>query len=126
MANDPTGAVAKLDSAITLLESESQTGTDWLQVVTYVQEARDLVDEVPALVDFANAWLDEHEPDGWLGGSDYGTFQDGYTTIVGGSASGLPGKTTVVDIDYAHSLRVLRGRFALNTGGSPVFGTGGS
>jgi len=126
MANDPSGAVAKLDLAITLIESQSESGTDWDQIITYVEEARDLVDEVPALVAFANVWIDEYDHEGWLGGSDHGTYQEGRTTVYGGSASGLPGVVTVIDVDYAHALKVLRERFALNTEDPPVFGTAGS
>lgn len=125
MSNDISSALSELDDAITAA-TDWDGATSWDTVRAHVAAARDHVTDVPVLVDFANAWLDGEgqEPDSGAT-ADYGTHTTGgRETVVTKSRGGI--RTSTLDVDDAHALRVLRGRFALNDGGSPVFGAQGT
>jgi hypothetical protein len=116
MANDPTAAVAALDEAIALHEAEDYSGSR-----AKVEEARDHVTDVPALVGFIDAHLDGF-PDPIFGQTRSGSFPWSHGNS-SPEAGNYPGAGPV---DKAHSLRELRGRVALQLEDPPVFGIEGS
>lgn len=113
MANDPTSALASLDEAITAHEAADYSGAR-----AKVIEARDYVDEVPALAAFFTAYLDGGDSDLDYGQPAGDPHWDHGTEAVG--------KFRGPTIDTTHGLRVLRGRVALQNEDPPVFGAVGS